>query len=381
MGIDVIAARTAEEKEAIYRFRYHIYVDELKWTPPNADHDNKRLYDTLDEISDCYLLNTDGEPAGTLRILHLDRVADPSPILNKYGMQPAQELFSPADMIISGRFMLHPRLRHGKAILSLMGAAFENARERGARLNIADCSPYLLPLYEHLGFRRYADPFNDPDYGYKIPILMVMGDRDALLRYRSPLARVARRFPQDTQAVDWFRAHFGDNYRPGSAALLPEGMFLNLLAERVGQDPVHHLSLLRGLDRAEAERFLSQATVLNTNPGDRIIRQGEHDETLYAMLDGIADVILNEAPERPINIISTGDTFGEIGLIGGVARTANVVARSPCEVLVLSADFFQRFLRKDPAISAKVTLNLAHSLAVRLAFATPGQVHVAARED
>ena len=44
------------------------------------------------------------------------------------------------------------------------------------------------------------------------------------------------------------------------------------------------------------------------------------------------------------DLVSTGDTFGEAGLIGSVPRTANVVARSPCEVLVLSADFFQRFL-------------------------------------
>jgi hypothetical protein len=330
----------------------------------------------LIQDSSLYLLVTQGTSAGTLRISHLDRLRDLDPLWDRYALEGVLERFPPQEIILSGRFMLHPRLRHGTAILSLIRRGYQEARHRGARLNLADCSPHLLSLYEHLGYRRYASPFNDPAFGYKLPILMVMGDLEGFERYHSPLARVARELPVDAEAVTWFRQTHGGSYAPSSAALLPEGMFLDLLAERVGQDPVHHLSLLRGLSHDEAERFVSQTTVIHAHPGDRIIRQGEHDDTLYAMLGGIADVLLDEAPDQPINLISTGDTFGEIGLIGGVPRTANVVARSECEVLVLSANFFQRFLRRDPAISAKVTLNLAHSLAVRLAFATPGQVHV-----
>lgn len=376
MAIEVLKADSPELQQAIYRLRYHIYVDELKWTPPNTDHANRLIRDELDELADNYLLHIDGQAAGSLRLLSLGKVPDLEPFHKKYALGQVFEHFSPQQIILSGRFMLHPKVRHGKAILGLMGRGFEDARRAGARLNFADCSPHMLPLYEHLGFRKYADPFNDPDFGYKIPILMLMGDQQSMGRYRSPLARVAEQFPQDTEAVDWFTAHFGHDYQPGSAALLPEGMFLDVLAERVGEDPVHHLSLLKDLSHEESERFLAQATVVSARPGDRIIRQGEHDATLYVMLNGIADVYLDEAPDSPINLVSTGDTFGEIGLIGKVPRTANVVARSDCEVLVLSADFFQRFLVKDPVISAKVTLNLAHSLAVRLALATPGQIHI-----
>jgi CRP-like cAMP-binding protein/predicted GNAT family N-acyltransferase len=376
MSVEVIRAADAEARRAIYRLRYRIYVEELQWTPPEVDHERRELHDPLDECSALYLLLTKGTPAGTLRITNLSRIQRLEVLRESYALGPALGHFDPREIILSGRFMLHPRMRHGSAILSLIRRGYEDARRDGARLNFADCSPHLLPLYEHLGYRRYTDPFNDPHFGYKLPILMVMGDLACFAASHSPLVRVAREFPDDPEARAWFRSGIGVAAHPTSASLMPEGMFLDLLAERVGQDPVHHLSLLKGLSHDEAQRFLSQATVIHARPGDRIIRQGEHDDTLYAMLDGIADVLLREAPDQPINLISTGDTFGEIGLIGGVPRTADVVARSECEVLVLSAGFFQRFLNSDPAISAKVTLNLAHSMAVRLAFATPGQIHV-----
>ena len=373
MGMHATKAETESQKRAVYRFRYRIYVEELDWEPPTADHVNRLLTDALDQTADCYLLEADGEPVGTLRILSLARLADSAAISEKYRLGPALERFRPEEIVLSGRFMLHPRLRHSRCIMTLLGRAYADARAAGARLAFADCSPHLLPLYEHLGYRCHADPFEDPGFGYKLPLIMILGDAEGLARAGSPLARLASEYPADTAAVRWYRETYGGHARSASATQLPDGLFLELLAERIGQDPVHHLSLLKGLKREEAERLLAEATVIRARPGDRIIRQGEHDATLYALLDGMAEVTLDQAPDRPINLMAKGDTFGEAGLAGRIPRTANVIARTPCEVLVLSADFFRRFLRKEPAIAAKVTLNLAQILAVRLAFATPGQ--------
>ena len=54
MTIKVLLARSAEEREAIYRFRYRIYVKELGLAPPEADHERKRLSDALDDCSLAY---------------------------------------------------------------------------------------------------------------------------------------------------------------------------------------------------------------------------------------------------------------------------------------------------------------------------------------
>ncbi len=373
MPFEVTLANSFSQKQAIYRLRYQIYVEELEWDPPMADHANRLLYDELDDEANCYLLEADGEPAGTLRINYLPQIADNASLRSRYHLDPVLETFAADEIMLSGRFMLHPRLRHGRFIMALLGRAYQDARSAGIRLNFADCSPYMLPLYEHLGYRRYADPFEDPGFGYKLPLIMLMGDSEGFTRAGSPLAREAQAFTPDEAAVRWYLNRYAAYAAAASAAQFDDGMFLELLAESVGRDPVHHLSLLKGLKHDEAQRFLAEATVIHARPGDRILRQGEHGASLFAVLDGMAEVHLDQAPQRPINIIGSGDTFGEAGLIGNVPRTANVVATTPCKLLVLPADFFQRFLRKEPAIAAKVTLNLARSLALRLAYATPGQ--------
>ena len=52
-------------------------------------------------------------------------------------------------------------------------------------------------------------------------------------------------------------------------------------------------------------------------------------------------------------------------------RTANVIAKAPCEIIVLSGESLNRFIAKEPAVAAKVLLNLSRILAERLAVATP----------
>jgi CRP-like cAMP-binding protein len=179
-----------------------------------------------------------------------------------------------------------------------------------------------------------------------------------------------RRKPDDPEARAWFERTYPEYVGIESASFLPEGVFFDLLASRVATDPLHALKPLRGLDRSEAERFLAEATTVEAAPGDRIVRQGERGDTLYVLLSGVAEVVLDEAPEAPVAVLGAGDPFGEIGFLTSEPRTANVVARAPCEVLVLSGAFFQRFIAKEPAVAAKVLLDLSRVLASRLALTT-----------
>jgi hypothetical protein len=132
---------------------------------------------------------------GSLRVIHLEDVPERAPLVAKFRLAPLLDEFGPGSVCTTSRFILDSRLRHGTVIFRLMRAAFRGARERGVRFNFGDCSPDMLPLYEHLGFRRYTRGYNDTAYGYKIPILMLMGDRQQFRRVRSPLARRADEVP------------------------------------------------------------------------------------------------------------------------------------------------------------------------------------------
>ncbi len=366
MGLRVAEVTTNEERSRVYAFRYRIYVEEMEIDTPEADHDRKWLFDPLDAESRLHALLDDDEVVGTLRTTILSEVKDPTPLEKKFHLGPALAAFRPEEICATGRFMLDPKLRHGTAIIRLMKAAFEQARTRGIRLNYGDCSPHLLLFYEHLGFRRYERAFNDTSYGFKVPILMLLGDRKRLEQVRSPLARMGRDDADDTDARDWFTRSYPDASSYDSAQLLPEGVFLELLEERIASDPLHAVGLLHGLDKGEAERLLSRATVVDAQPGDHIVRQGELGDTLFVLLSGACEVTRNETSNRPLSVLGAGDAFGKIAFLNESRRTANVIDCTPCKVIVLSADSLRAFLNRDPTVAAKVLLNLSRILASRL---------------
>ncbi|HET8700274.1 MAG TPA: cyclic nucleotide-binding domain-containing protein [Nitrococcus sp.] len=367
MSTLVRIAENEEDKNAIYAFRYRIYVDEFQLSPAEADYERKILRDDLDDVGISYVLWRNDQVVGSLRTVYLADMPNPGKLIGKFGLAPAMQRFGVDAIATTSRFMLDPKVRQGRAIYDMMDIAYRQGMERGVRLNYGDCSPHLLPFYKHLGYRRYTRAYNDTNYGYKLPILMLTRDHAWFTRVKSPLARVVMRYPDDTDAREWFAATHPAFTGMQSAAFLSEGAFYDLLQERVGNDPLHSLSLLSGLDRKEVAAFLEHSTLIKAEKNDRIIRQGQRDETVYVLLSGIAEVLKDEHPDRPIRVLGAGDCFGEIGYLTNVARTANVVACAPCEVLVLSSEFLQRFLRKRPEIAIKVLYNFSRILAGRLA--------------
>ncbi|MBT7032137.1 MAG: cyclic nucleotide-binding domain-containing protein [Rhodospirillaceae bacterium] len=237
-------------------------------------------------------------------------------------------------------------------------------------MNYGDCSPHLLPFYEHLGYRRYTEGYNDTAYGFKVPILMLMGDQEYFEKVRSPLRRLANEAPDNARGRNWFTSNYPDYLNLESAAFLEDDVFFDLLSERVSGDPLHKVILLDGLSREEAQKFLSSATMIELASGDLIMRQGDRDDTLYVLLSGLAEVFSDGSSGPPLYILGPGDTFGEIGFLTAVPRTASVVARKDTRALLLSAEFMERFISQEPAIGAKVMLNLAREIAGRLAVAT-----------
>jgi len=60
-------ATTQEEKESIYRFRYHIYVNEMGKDISDADHDKGWLYDDMDDTATLIYAKCDDQVIATLR--------------------------------------------------------------------------------------------------------------------------------------------------------------------------------------------------------------------------------------------------------------------------------------------------------------------------
>jgi CRP-like cAMP-binding protein len=101
--------------------------------------------------------------------------------------------------------------------------------------------------------------------------------------------------------------------------------------------------------------------------GETIIQQGDAGRELYMIVSGRVRVFDGHGDgERTLATLEAGAIFGEIAMVSGGVRTANVIADTPTELISLDFDTFNRLRRRFPFTGAKLYRNLAHILSERL---------------
>ena len=113
---------------------------------------------------------------------------------------------------------------------------------------------------------------------------------------------------------------------------------------------VRHLDLLASLDDRELEIVCGLLRPRFTIPNERIIRKGDPGDGVYFIASGTVEVVL---PDRRIQI-GSGAFFGEMALLSGRARQADVIAMTYCQLLVLGRSDFEQFMRENPDARASI---------------------------
>ncbi|MGA1847391.1 mechanosensitive ion channel domain-containing protein [Deferribacter abyssi] len=75
-----------------------------------------------------------------------------------------------------------------------------------------------------------------------------------------------------------------------------------------------------------------------------IIEENEHGESMFIILEGIAEVFKNN---KKISELKSGDFFGEMSLLTGERRSATVITKTECKVVEISRPVFKVFLERD----------------------------------
>jgi CRP-like cAMP-binding protein len=133
-------------------------------------------------------------------------------------------------------------------------------------------------------------------------------------------------------------------------------------------DPVCDPILFRGLSGGQRETLMRAARSLSFADKDVLIAMGGTERDILCLLTGSATVQADDG--RLLSVLGPGDSVGEIGFLSGKKRTANVVARGDGEALLISGDLLDWLVRDEPAIAARLLLNLSRELAARLATTT-----------
>jgi CRP-like cAMP-binding protein len=97
------------------------------------------------------------------------------------------------------------------------------------------------------------------------------------------------------------------------------------------------LNLFSHLDSTAIEALADHSVVDQWHQGATVVRQGDAGDRFFVLLDGKADVLVDKVL---VNTLLPGDQFGEIALLHGVPRSADVIASSPIVTLSLSSEDF-----------------------------------------
>jgi CRP/FNR family cyclic AMP-dependent transcriptional regulator len=157
--------------------------------------------------------------------------------------------------------------------------------------------------------------------------------------------------PADTFALDDIEAAIAGFRAASSSATAGEGL---LLAQ------------WRDEDWRDLFRF---AAVRNVKAGDALIRHGEPDRTLYFILRGELEIIVQSGDGVTMGRVArvgAGSVLGELAFFDGGPRSAGAWAVNDCEVAAITPDQFAAFEQGNPERARELLFALGRILALRL---------------
>ncbi|HVE26321.1 MAG TPA: cyclic nucleotide-binding domain-containing protein [Sporichthya sp.] len=116
-------------------------------------------------------------------------------------------------------------------------------------------------------------------------------------------------------------------------------------------DAIADLDLFAGLDRKQLATIASLSTPVTLPAGSVLCRRGERGREAFILIEGSVAVSIED---EAIAVLRPGSVFGEMSLLDGSPRVANVTATSQVTVLVLTNLELSSVLDAVPAVAARV---------------------------
>ena len=123
------------------------------------------------------------------------------------------------------------------------------------------------------------------------------------------------------------------------------------------------IPLFDSLNYEEIQEIEKRLILKNLDKGALIYKQGSPGRSVCFVVQGELSVI-KRADDGDVNIatVGKGESVGEIAIIDGLTRSADVLAITEASVLILKQDDFDNLVEEQPAIGVKVLKTLAKSL-------------------
>jgi len=358
-------AETDAEKEAVYRLRYDIYVEEMGRFGGIADHQGRRLVEPEDATARIfYGAEPDGRVVATMRLSWGGDAPFSERLIQSYQLAPFLKEMGPERIAIGERGMVTPRLR-GSDIYRQVGLCSRSfASEKRIELIFGACEPHLLSLYVGQGWRTFSKQnINSPEVGFAIPIVTVVEDVPYLRWIGSPSAATAKDWGKDARipgCVDRLITNGGNVISHRLTASGPYWGEIHGALEEIGESRIDPFD---GLREEQTQRVLDKSNIIDCVAGDRLLKKGNVARNMFVVLEGNLEV---RDGDTLVRVLSPGDVLGEIAFLLEQPRSADVYAATDARVLSLSEGTVRELIGSDPDVASHLLLNVAKLLCRRI---------------
>jgi signal transduction histidine kinase len=113
--------------------------------------------------------------------------------------------------------------------------------------------------------------------------------------------------------------------------------------------------LFGGLPDDQLDRLADMGEIVDLEPGEALIREGDEADALYVVLDGELDVTKRSGrTDIPVARVGPGSLQGELAALEGGRRLATVTAATPAEVLRIPVGAIRQLLDAGPDVALAV---------------------------
>ncbi len=92
-------------------------------------------------------------------------------------------------------------------------------------------------------------------------------------------------------------------------------------------------------------------------PKTVIIKEGDYGKDVYLIISGkvvVAEKLHSSKKYKVLATLGPGEIFGEMALLDGEPRSATLVAATPCKILVLTPENFEKIFKTHPRWALKI---------------------------
>ncbi len=130
---------------------------------------------------------------------------------------------------------------------------------------------------------------------------------------------------------------------------------------------ISEMALFDSLNVDEVQEIQKWLILKRLEPDTVIYKQGSSGRSVCFVVEGELSVIKRaDEGDTTIATIGKGESVGEMAIIDGLTRSADVVAATETQVLILKRDDFDKLVAEQPEIGVKILRSLARALSMTL---------------